>query len=326
MTTFPVEATLDISHSIISECGIEQEGTLDVSHSLVSETTLQIEKVLDVSHSLIGETSQELERALDILSSFDGAYNVKQENTWIIDETTNVDLVLSHALSHEYGISKICDIVHSFYGGTTYKLDNTWLISKTLDIDLNPLGSLKYSLVASCDINSIFSGIDMIAIDAIMDITPEIQSVLNYDMNNEDDILHECIGNREYTLVITPHSPPNILSYRATAEWHADYDIAEVRFRGIPSFEVGDYIQIEQEDYYTPHNQWVIFRGVAIGLDKTYKKNFEETTVNAVSNDWYLTKQFCFWEEQWTENLSFLKDVNGMYYVKFFLGGLHYWS
>ena len=224
-----------------------------------------------------------------------------------------------------YQEAETLDISHSASGGYNIKEDDTWIIDKTLDMDVALLHPLDHSILETLTIAPTLSGNLMKTLEATMNITPEIQSTLTQKINSEIDVTHTLLGNREYTLVITPYSPPNILGYRATAEWQAPYDIAEVRFKGIPSFEVGDYIQIEQEDYVvgTP---WVIFRGVAIGIDKTYKKNFEETTVKAVSNDWYLTKQFCFWDEQWTENLSFLQSVNGLYYVIFFLGGMHYWS
>ena len=167
-----------------------------------------------------------------------------------------------------------------------------------------------------------------------IDVSHSTDVVLDYELGKQFDMTFDSIPSIiEVTRTIGPAAVGNLLGYKVTQEWQASYDIAELKYKGVPNFEVGEYVQIEQEDFIVvdpedPPNKikWVVFRGPAIGIDKTYKKNFQETTIKAVSNDWYLTKQFCFWEEKWTENLSFLKEVNGKDYVRFFLGGMHYWS
>lgn len=224
-------------------------------------------------------------------------------------------------------------VSHNIKGGYNIKQDDTWIVDKTLDVATIFLHSLKYGISKSHDIIPTFSGKWMRVLETTLNVTPEIHSILGYGISRKNNILSEFIGNREVTRVITPSNVGNLLSYRVTQEWQAPYDIAELRYKSIPNFEVGDYIRIEQEDFIVedPDNppnkiKWVIFRGPAIGIDKTYKKNFEETTIKAVSNEWYLTKQFCFWDAKFTQNLSFLQDVNGKDYVIYFLGGMHPWS
>ena len=55
-------------------------------------------------------------------------------------------------------------------------------------------------------------------------------------------------------------------------------------------------------------------------MDKTYKKNFEETIAKAVSNEWYLTKQYCFWDE-YQDNYTLSPNINAKRYIKYWLGG-----
>ena len=331
MTLYQLEKTIDISHSISSGFNNKQNDTwivnkeFNVGMSFSHSMKHGLSKSHDITSSFSGIPLRTLEATIDIVPEFQSqlSYDMFNEDN------------ISHSISGNFNTKhdETLDVSHSISFGYNIKEDDTWIVDKTLDLDIALIHSLGQSILKICDIVPSFSGVPKRTIESTMDIIPEIQSALTYKINNEDNILHKLLANREYTLVITPHSPPNILSYRATAEWQAPYDIAEVRFKGIPSFEVGDYIQIEQEDFYVvdpenPPNKivWVVFRGVAIGIDKTYKKNFEETIVKAVSNEWYLTKQFCFWDEKWTENLSFLKDVNGKDYFVFFLGGMHYWS
>jgi len=112
--------------------------------------------------------------------------------------------------------------------------------------------------------------------------------------------------------------PNKVLSYRVTQEW-GTYDVAEVHFQGMPDFRAGDYIQIAQRDYFTG-NIKTIFKGVVISMDRIHKKNFEETVAKAASFEWYLTKQYCFWDE-YTEHASLSPDINAKRYIKYWLGG-----
>lgn len=128
----------------------------------------------------------------------------------------------------------------------------------------------------------------------------------------------DVIASPLLTAIIGGVTAGNLLSYRVTQEW-GTYDTAEVRFKGIPHFRAGDYIQIVQEDYYTKHSQ-NIFKGVVVSMDKTYKKNFEETVAKAASFEWYLTKQYCFWDE-YKDNYTLSADINAKRYIKYWLGG-----
>jgi len=151
-----------------------------------------------------------------------------------------------------------------------------------------------------------------------IDIATGLEHVLGIYFVEELSQTQDVIASPLLTAIIGGVAAGNLLSYRVTQEW-GTYDTAEVRFKGIPHFRAGDYIQIVQEDYYTKHSQ-NIFKGVVISMDKTYKKNFEETVAKAASFEWYLTKQFCFWNE-YTEHASLSSDINAKRYIKYWLGG-----
>jgi len=152
----------------------------------------------------------------------------------------------------------------------------------------------------------------------ILNISPSLESVFGIHFLKEISQESKLIALPRLTAIIGGVSAGNLLGYRVVQEW-GTYDTAEVRFKGIPHFRAGDYIQIVQEDYYTKHSQNV-FKGVVISMDKTYKKNFEETTAKAASFEWYLTKQYCFWDE-YTEHNSLSPNINAKRYIKYWLGG-----
>jgi len=152
----------------------------------------------------------------------------------------------------------------------------------------------------------------------VIDISPSIESMLGVHFIEELSQTSELIASPLLTAIIGGVAAGNLLSYRVTQEW-GTYDTAEVRFKGIPNFRAGDYVQIVQEDYYTK-NSVNIFKGVVVSMDKTHKKNFEETIAKAASFEWYLTKQYCFWDE-YTEHASLSSDINAKRYIKYWLGG-----
>jgi len=151
-----------------------------------------------------------------------------------------------------------------------------------------------------------------------IDIATGLEHVLGIHFIEELSQTQDVIASPVLTAIIGGVAAGNLLGYRVTQEW-GTYDTAEVRFKGIPHFRAGDYIQIVQEDYYTKHSQ-NIFKGVVISMDKTYKKNFEETTAKAASFEWYLTKQYCFWDE-YKDNYTLSADINAKRYIKYWLGG-----
>ncbi|WAE39617.1 MAG: hypothetical protein FHOMOCKG_00089 [Methanophagales virus GBV302] len=90
---------------------------------------------------------------------------------------------------------------------------------------------------------------------------------------------------------------PNLISYKVTQEWAAP-DTAEVRFKGLPQFLAGDYVHIVYDTGNADYPQVTLFKGPVLTIDRELVKGREETTVRAVSSEWYLTKQNCFWDEE----------------------------
>jgi len=92
---------------------------------------------------------------------------------------------------------------------------------------------------------------------------------------------------------------PDLISYKVTQEWAAP-DTAELRFKGIPQFLMGDYIHIEYNTGNSQYPHVTLFKGPVLSIDRELKSGREETVVRAVSNEWYLTKQNCFWGDEST--------------------------
>jgi len=92
---------------------------------------------------------------------------------------------------------------------------------------------------------------------------------------------------------------PDLISYKVTQEWAAP-DTAELRFKGIPQFLMGDYIHIEYDTGNSKYPHVTLFKGPVLSIDRELKSGREETVVRAVSNEWYLTKQNCFWGDEST--------------------------
>jgi len=90
---------------------------------------------------------------------------------------------------------------------------------------------------------------------------------------------------------------PDLISYKVTQEWAAP-DTAELRFRGVPQFLMGDYIHIVYETGISSYPEVTLFKGPVLTIDRELVKGREETVVRAVSNEWYLTKQNCFWGDE----------------------------
>ena len=90
---------------------------------------------------------------------------------------------------------------------------------------------------------------------------------------------------------------PDLISYKVTQEWAAP-DTAELRFRGVPQFLMGDYVRIVYETGNPSYPEVTLFKGPVLTIDRELVKGREETVVRAVSNEWYLTKQNCFWGDE----------------------------
>jgi len=112
---------------------------------------------------------------------------------------------------------------------------------------------------------------------------------------------------------------PNLISYKVTQEWAAP-DTAELRFKGIPQFLMGDYIHIVYESGNSDNPEVTLFKGPVLTIDRELVSGREETIVRAVSNEWYLTKQNCFWGD---ESTLFSLDPNMTVraLLCYFLGG-----
>jgi len=112
---------------------------------------------------------------------------------------------------------------------------------------------------------------------------------------------------------------PDLISYKVTQEWAAP-DTAELRFRGIPQFLMGDYIHIVYESGNSDNPEVTLFKGPVLTIDRELVSGREETIVRAVSNEWYLTKQNCFWGD---ESTLFSLDPNMTVraLLCYFLGG-----
>ena len=151
-----------------------------------------------------------------------------------------------------------------------------------------------------------------------IDIPIAIETAFRIGFVDEISQAMNVIGTPHFTVVVGGPVSGNLLGYRVVQEW-GTYDVAEVHYKGIPHFGAGDYIEIVQEDYYTKGSK-IIFKGVVISMDKTYRKNFEETTAKAASFEWYLTKQYCFWDE-YQDNYTLSPDINAKRYIKYWLGG-----
>jgi len=155
-------------------------------------------------------------------------------------------------------------------------------------------------------------------IGCVMDVTMTLDAAFGISLVDEISQAMNVIGTPHFTVVVGGPVSGNLLGYRVVQEW-GTYDVAEVHYKGIPHFEAGDYIEIVQEDYYTKGSK-IIFKGVIISMDKTYRKNFEETTAKAASFEWYLTKQYCFWDE-YQDNYTLSPNINAKQYIKYWLGG-----
>jgi len=217
------------------------------------------------------------------------------------------------------------DLKHNNTYITGYTLENTpqaeacMRASHQEELNISPvitdaLFGIGSELLLTSEIKTAFG----VSVFSTIDLATDFEQILGMHFVEELSQTQDVIASPLLTAIIGGVAAGNLLSYRVTQEW-GTYDTAEVRFKGIPHFRAGDYIQIVQEDYYTKHSQ-NIFKGVVISMDKTYKKNFEETVAKAASFEWYLTKQYCFWNE-YTEHASLSSDINAKRYIKYWLGG-----
>ena len=155
-------------------------------------------------------------------------------------------------------------------------------------------------------------------IGCVIDVTATLDTTFGISLVDEISQNSNVIGIPQLTIVVGGKVSGNLLGYRVVQEW-GTYDVAEVRYKGIPHFGAGDYVEIVQDDYFTGHSK-IIFKGVVISMDKTYRKNFEETVAKAASFEWYLTKQYCFWDE-YKDNYTLSSNINAKRYIKYWLGG-----
>jgi len=179
-----------------------------------------------------------------------------------------------------------------------------------------PLLSYNFEIVPFVDLCTRLGGTWIVGytIDALMTLETAFGTTLLSELSQISNV----IGTPHFTVVVGGTVSGNLLGYRVVQEW-GTYDVAEVRYKGTPHFGSGDYIEIVQEDYHSKSSK-IIFRGVVISLDRVFRKNFEETIAKAASFEWYLTKQYCFWDE-YKDNYTLSPDINAKQYIKYWLGG-----
>jgi len=125
----------------------------------------------------------------------------------------------------------------------------------------------------------------------------DVSSLFFINSNSSLNLESELMGAPYTHWLINEGNVPNLISYKVTQEWAAP-DTAEVRFKGLPQFLAGDYVHIVYDTGNADYPQVTLFNGPVLTIDRELVKGREETTVRAVSNEWYLTKQNCFWDEE----------------------------
>jgi len=125
----------------------------------------------------------------------------------------------------------------------------------------------------------------------------DISSLFSINLNPSLLLEPEPMGALCTHWLINGGNVPNLISYKVTQEWAAP-DTAEVRFKGLPKFLTGDLIHIVYDTGNPDYPLVTLFKGPVLSMDRELVKGREETIVRAVSNEWYLTKQNCFWDEE----------------------------
>jgi len=198
------------------------------------------------------------------------------------------------------------------------KLNSTYLIGSHLNLltKLHPLLVLHYTDEFSIPLGIEFSAVPLL--ESLLNVgvavgeisiekkfwiresflqSVDISSLFFVDSNSSLYLESELIGASYTHWLINGGNIPNLISYKVTQEWAAP-DVAELRFRGIPQFLTGDYIHIVYETGNSNYPHVTLFKGPVLSIDRQLKSRREETTVRAVSNEWYLTKQNCFWGDE----------------------------
>jgi len=125
----------------------------------------------------------------------------------------------------------------------------------------------------------------------------DIYSLFSINLNPSLLLEPEPMGAPFIHWLINGGNVPNLISYKVTQEWAAP-DTAELRFKGLPKFLTGDLIHIVYDTGNPDYPLVTLFKGPVLSMDRELVKGREETIVRAVSNEWYLTKQNCFWDEE----------------------------
>jgi len=224
-----------------------------------------------------------------------------------------------------------------------FKLNSTHLIGDYLFLpsSVPSWGSLYTHCCSKSEMDSQLTGIAIPALEYLFNVNPamiepfiqkrlwiwesllqpiDISSVFFYGTSSVSLLDPELIGTPFTHWNIEVTKIPDVISLKITQEWAAP-DTAELRFKGVPQFSVGDYIHINKVTGNPPENPIVtLFYGPVLSVDRELKKGREEAIVRAVSNEWYLTKQNCFWGDEATLfSLDPHMTVRGL--LCYFLGG-----
>jgi len=211
-------------------------------------------------------------------------------------------------------------IIHDSYcyseSKTDFRLNSSYLIGETFSLLplLSPVGSTGNYLSFGLEVNPDIDGFSVPVLEYLLhaDISMEEPNVqkklwLSEALSQPIDIYSNFLISTNLSVVpeleftglpavhwlINGGNVSDLISFKVVQEWAAP-DIAELRFKGLPHFKAGDDIHIVE----TPcgaYPQVTLFRGPILSVDKELVRGREETVIRAVSNEWYLTKQNCFW-------------------------------
>jgi len=230
----------------------------------------------------------------------------------------NVDPLPTCSLGNEELATPLWDIViqHS----EDLKFNTTHLLGETLNVLYETLGTLSaHSQLPTLDEEADFLVYDMITgivnrddvpiefgdvfiqkrlwVFALLEEYPELATTFFNSFEETIPVSPNISITKPVHWTIRGAEVPDLISYKVTQEWAAP-DTAELRFRGVPQFLMGDYIHIVYETGNPSYPEVTLFKGPVLTIDRELVKGREETVVRAVSNEWYLTKQNCFWGDE----------------------------
>ena len=215
-------------------------------------------------------------------------------------------------------------IIHDSYCYSTcktdFKLSSSYLIGETFSLLplLSRVSSVGEYLSFELEVNPDINGFSVPVLEYLMyaNVSMEVPNILKkfwvwksllqpvnisslFSINLNPSLLlePEPIGALYTHWLINGGNVPDLISYKVTQEWAAP-DTAEVRFKGLPKFLTGDLIHIVYDTGNPDYPLVTLFKGPVLSMDRELVKGREETIVRAVSNEWYLTKQNCFWDEE----------------------------